>query len=454
MTKTTTKTVYTGNLSLLVKGLTSLAAKAAKHGQEITWTVSETRFQPREGTDTAAEVADITVTGTAPCAAGYVFTAQIEHLEGEDGAPLALLREIENIPRTFQAAKPDCDHCRAARRRRRTYVVREIKSGAYKQVGSTCVMEFTGGLMSPTALASMFAIDAEIEAVLADAGWDEEFGAGPSRGEGFGILTVLAMAAASIRQEGFISRAVAEESRIASTSLRVLFGLEPKNPSDKITVLPEDVEMGKAALQWARAIPIGEEGDSDNFMANLGAIARAGYVTRRMIGFAAYIPKGYQRELAQKLVAERLARQAEISTFQGQIKERLKGLRMTAARVVSREGIYGMRHIHILTDDTGNAFTWTTSADPLTEGTVYVMDATVDAHEVYAPRGGGPGIKTTYLSRPSVETEEAYTARRAREAAAKAAKEAAKAAARDAKKAAKAAERAAAKAAKAGSAPA
>ena len=40
--------------------------------------------------------------------------------------------------------KPVCDHCKAFRKRLKTFVLRNIESGKYYRVGSTCVRDFIG----------------------------------------------------------------------------------------------------------------------------------------------------------------------------------------------------------------------------------------------------------------------------------------------------------------------
>lgn len=432
-----TATVAINRLAALVKGLASLIARAAKLGQEITYTVSAPRFIAQED-DTAVEVVDVTVTGRAPLLAGWTFAAQIEHMTDELGQPVNLIREMSPVPASFQTAPAACSHCNFSRRRRMTYVVINA-TGEIKQVGSTCVHDFTGGNVSPTALAAMFAIDADLGSLLDDESWDHGL-TGGGGATGYGLLRVLTLAAASIRQEGYVSRRQAEERLIASTAVKVSMALDGKNTKYAISYTEADQATAAATAAWAKEIPMGADSDTDNFMANLGAIARIGYVGAKMMGFAAYMPAAYKRELARQAMVERAARQAEVSTYQGDAggngvkATRLRDLHLLVVKVITFDGSMGTTWLHIMSDAAGNAYKWFSSAGPLEEGTVYVIDGTVKKHEPYTPRGTNLVVKTTVLTRCAAETEDAYAARLAAEQAAKAAKKAEQAAAKAAKK--------------------
>ncbi len=44
----------------------------------------------------------------------------------------------------YRASEPCCEHCHTKRRRKETYVVRHAETGETKQIGSTCLQDFTG----------------------------------------------------------------------------------------------------------------------------------------------------------------------------------------------------------------------------------------------------------------------------------------------------------------------
>lgn len=69
------------------------------------------------------------------------------------------------------------------------------------------------------------------------------------------------------------------------------------------------------------------------------------------------------------------------SEFVGGIGERLD-LALTVKKVVQLEGAYPS-NMHIMEDDDGNVFVWTTSSKRLTEELVYTMRGTVKDHRVY-----------------------------------------------------------------------
>lgn len=79
----------------------------------------------------------------------------------------------------------------------------------------------------------------------------------------------------------------------------------------------------------------------------------------------------------------------------GQIGERLD-LTLTVQRTFVFDGAYGKSTMHIMKDDRGNEFIWTTGAKTLVVGETYTMRATVKDHKIYK------GVNQTILTRCAI----------------------------------------------------
>ncbi|RYD61454.1 MAG: hypothetical protein EOP83_16990 [Verrucomicrobiaceae bacterium] len=75
---------------------------------------------------------------------GWVFAARLDHSQ-ETGT---LIRSVPNfsrdIPTKYRDAAPHCDHCTVRRYRRDSYIVCNEETGAFAQVGSSCLADFMG----------------------------------------------------------------------------------------------------------------------------------------------------------------------------------------------------------------------------------------------------------------------------------------------------------------------
>jgi hypothetical protein len=92
---------------------------------------------------TYIKVVDIEVEGKY-IVNGWEFIASIEHTASGN-----IVRAINNnykIPDKYYTCGPACEHCHIVRDRKDTYLVYNKEKDEWKQVGKTCLQDFTGGL--------------------------------------------------------------------------------------------------------------------------------------------------------------------------------------------------------------------------------------------------------------------------------------------------------------------
>lgn len=92
----------------------------------------------------------------------WQFIATLDHTSNGN-----IIRKITNdvLPERFKDCAPYCEHCNTSRRRKDTYVIKNLITGEFKQVGKQCLMEYTSGLSADVcaALASVVRICEEAE---------------------------------------------------------------------------------------------------------------------------------------------------------------------------------------------------------------------------------------------------------------------------------------------------
>lgn len=87
---------------------------------------------------------------------GFTYLGKIEFRESQDDSgkdttsnviiPNKFYSREVKIPDKFRTSKPICEHCGITRKRSDTYLIYNEETKEIKQVGSTCLLEYTGGL--------------------------------------------------------------------------------------------------------------------------------------------------------------------------------------------------------------------------------------------------------------------------------------------------------------------
>ena len=71
------------------------------------------------------------------------------------------------------------------------------------------------------------------------------------------------------------------------------------------------------------------------------------------------------------------------SEFYGEVGERVRGIEVTVEKNITLEGYYGTSHMHIMKDEAGHKFVWTTTSKDWREGEVKKINGTIKEHSLY-----------------------------------------------------------------------
>ena len=92
---------------------------------------------------------------------GWEFVGEIEHKENGNVFRIINEKHQGKVIKLYENAIAKCDHCGVVRFRRNTFIVYNTSKNEYKQVGKSCLQEYTGFDVEKCALLSSFLKDIE-----------------------------------------------------------------------------------------------------------------------------------------------------------------------------------------------------------------------------------------------------------------------------------------------------
>lgn len=349
----------------------------------------------------------VKVSGDAPKIAGYKFIATIEHQEGGNIIRSVPGEEGNAKIKDFFEAKPHyCDHCKKIRRRIDTFIVKEEKTGKLRQIGRNCLADFLGGA-DPKAILWYFNNRDNIFKVVQEA--EQAAEKKGIRGDQFVPLeTVLIMAAALIREFGYLSSKAAQEAyqrdggympTTAGDIRWVLYSVKERNMDKrsrkvldiaKTPTVADEQHVAKV-LKWFAELP-DQQKQSNEFMHNLDVIVKSNKVNPRNIGFAVALFPVYAR--AMDMIKKRETTAKKSNEWIGQPGQKLTPTDITVIRTRMISGHFGSTQIVSMEDPKGNVFVWfNNSQKRFEEGEKAKIVGTIKKHDEYN------GRKQTHLTR-------------------------------------------------------
>lgn len=335
------------------------------------------------------------VEGVAPKVEGWEFLGVIEATEVGNK-----VRDVpgKTVPTKYRETKPECEHCRMARRRKETFVVQ--KGDELKQVGRQCLKDFLGH-MSPEKIAEMVSWVISIEDLAGDFerdsdSWDVASGTGGGGRAVLELKEVLAVTVRLVKHYGWKSKAAAqayneaaEKSVKCSTAddVQTMFSRMSGNEDFKAENKPqaEDYEDAAAVAAWIEAKP-----GTSNYEHTLKLIAKLGYVEWKEIGVVASAGGLWAKEMGKAKEKEKVPNSEHV----GEVGARIE----VDVEILDKrffDGQYGRTVMHKFADAAGNMLTWfAAGGKELGDvGEKLKIKATVKKHDEFK------GTKQTLLSR-------------------------------------------------------
>lgn len=266
------------------------------------------------------------------------------------------------LPSRFRTAKSFCEHCNTMRSRNKTVVIYNTQTKQFKQVGTTCLREYTGG------------IDAEAIAAFEEAIKSPEEFLGVSGSSKFFIETkdYLSAVVATMSLYGFMSKKKAaeinEEVRynnnvkgVEATCTRAVHLMtnneKPNEMSNKwhnIYKSKDTEAFVEDALEWIKSY-----NELNDFMENLRVICSGSHIKVSDVGFAACLMDLYKRHLEYEKTRKQKEKDNEMYRYYGEVGEKVT-LNGRLACVTSYSTQFGVMYIYKMIYNSA-IFVWKTS---------------------------------------------------------------------------------------------
>lgn len=308
--------------------------------------------------------------------------------------------------RDYAAHPLHCEHCKAKRRRTDSFVLRDVETGERKQVGTSCLTDFTG--VDPGAALFLAQMSSVIRIEF------DELDASLRSGNRRALWTPAYLADVIFLTEhfGFVSAAKARDESLTATwaaasSPKMFEEFKSDVRKAYLAGSQDRYNRAEAIRQW-----FVQSKDPSDFHRNCALLLEQEWVRLepRHLALAAASVATYNRHLLK-------AQEQKVpSEYVGQPGEKLKQ-KLTIERAVSLPNPYDSRtpsYLMLLRDEAGNRITWKSASVPeeMVNGSGGIVEASfkVKEHTDYK------GVKQTAVTHLKVlswvQTKDDQTLRR------------------------------------------
>ena len=331
------------------------------------------------GNNVKVQFANLVIAGTIPNVAGWKIAAIIDHSNELD-----LVHAYSEIPESYRDRGSFCDHCNTMRKRNKTIILVN-ENNEYKQVGSTCLNDFTNQ--------STNGVLGYLESIndLIDHYGDDNTDIDPVYYT-YPIESVIAAAINIIHNYGFTKSSDENYSTgIISTKSRMIDYFTSNNSIlqeqyNNLINVPDIDNVVSNVISW-----INNNTSKTEFIINLQSMMQFTGLKPNHFGYIAGAVVSYNKSVSDT-IKNKITYNNE---YVGNIKDRMI-FTVKLLNIHSIDGYYGTTFIHIFIDDKNHNIIWFASKDcGYNVGDQFNMKATIKDHKEYK------GIKQTVINRPT-----------------------------------------------------
>lgn len=349
------------NIETLKEKLAKIERKCKKYNCEFSFDILSETFE-NIGTDKNPvwyKFFNINVSGTAKYG-NYEFIAEIEHTE--KGNIVKGFSEY-TIPERFFKTDCYCEHCKTKRFRRNTYLVRNLETNEFKQVGKACLKDYTNGLSSESV--------SHYESFFHEIDESTRF---PENFSGFGDYLkkedILPYVIETINKFGFQK---SDTFYPTKSRVRDYYNVEHgfyrafpkrerelKNEMESVNFKldrPENKLEIENALQWIYQI----EDSNNQYLHNLKTVCILDYFDFSHLGILCSLFTAYRKAMQTLENKRKETEKTQNSNYIGKIGDKVKANIIDCKCVYSIDTEYGYLFIYRMIDDCGNVIVWKTS---------------------------------------------------------------------------------------------
>lgn len=381
--------IYEENMTRLEKKLTRIQNKCNKYGCSFHYSVVGEEFKQDMDGNTYRYLV-VEAEGIA-VQSDWEFVATLDFLPS--GTVIRKFKHDITIPERYYHTEPICEHCGTRRRRKNVYLVHNTVTDEFKQVGASCLCDFTHGLSAEAVTSYISLYDELIK------------GETPYEGSSYtrhyyNTEEYLAYVYECVKRFGYSKTEAGADStkQTAFNYLQAAHGnyfphKEQERLLHEMSVYDIDItrkevtDTVKAALIW-----ISSQQVTTDYIHNLKAICSEQYTTSKNLGFMVSLIPSYLKEVEREQELQRKKASELNSTHVGCVGDRIKFQCTSVSTLTAWDTIYGTTFLYKLLDDAGNTYTWKTSKY-IPDTYTGLITATVKAHNEFR------GVKQTELTR-------------------------------------------------------
>lgn len=301
------------------------------------------------------------------------------------------------VPEKYLHTPQVCEHCNTIRNRKDTYLIYNIKTNEFKQVGSKCLLDYTKGLDADECASIMSCLNQMVELGNLECNDDEFFGFKASSGFGCGS-DVKNHALALVKAKGYKGSCFSCPSYIDLSN----FYFKQQRQQDWWKK-----EYGSIQLATKEEVEAVDEfarqhiNDGMGYMRNASLAWLSDCIEYRDFGLICSFANTYLKEV-EKAELRKQEAMALDNSWVGNIGDRIT-IKVAKARPLyykdnSHKSYYACETtVYKIIDDKGHTFKWSTSHD-VEEGDTIV--ATVKEHATWKD------LKQTVITRGTIQHEE------------------------------------------------
>lgn len=382
--------IHESNIERLEKKLTTIGNKCKKYGCTFTYEVIGEQFV-KDSEGVINRYVEIETAGLAKVN-DWVFVATVDF--HDNGNVIRKCGNIEvEVPERYYTSEPVCEHCNTKRRRKDAYIVMNTKTGEFKQVGRSCLKDFTCGLSAELVAQYISAFNSMIEGESVATGWHTDRYYDTKEYlqyvveciNHFGFYGTQAKRSTKVRAYEYL---MAKSNRVYGSRLKQL--LDEMEEVEFKQDTAEAVKVVENALEW-----IADQKEENSYIHNVKVLASQEYITYKDFGFVASLIPTYTKAMK---IEEKKKEQQEVdskSCYVGNVGDRITVEVQTIECIASWDTQYGATFIYKMVDEQSNVYTWKTGKGiPNQEATIV---GTIKEHKEFR------GVKQTELTRCKIK---------------------------------------------------
>lgn len=377
-------TVFSKNVDTITKKFTRLLKKANKYGKTFSYTIGKEYFlqltSKNKKETRVIPVIDIEIRYNELIHIdGWTVIAKIEHNSPRNIVTSLIKKDIDP---EWCLLPSKCEHCKTKRSRSTTFLVENIQ-GEIKQVGKSCLKEYTG--IDPI---NVIAFTDMIDFLNEEENKCKDFYSTTHYSEYFQVKDIIACACEVIKKDGVYFKIDEEENSTARKVYEIM--------SHRKDIISDDsFEKAEEIIKWLQSLVATDIDGYTLFCKNLTV---SEYAEARHIRGLAYIPVLYDNYKK----SEEISGVESKSEYIGKQGESLTLTVKESKRVSFYETDYGYTHVYKIIDVNDNVFIWYASRinEALGGNKVKTIKGVVKNHKLYNEKE-----KQTILTRCKVLEE-------------------------------------------------